>query len=152
MSASRPLGIRLLWAATLGVLVLLGPSPAAAVYMMGSEQASGFLLTPAYTHAGTTHDPFALSLSYLRSFDGTRVKADVQIDFLFDAELLFDELERASYRTAVEQHVERIWNDKFVIVDTATENWFPVEIDLTTTGRCPTRLLPSTRGAAEPTR
>ena len=112
----------------------------------------GLLPDPFKGISPSTHFPFALSLSYLRSFDGARAKADVQIDFLFDAELLFDEIEGASYRTAVEQHVERIWNDKFVIVDTATENWFTIEIDLTTTGPMFDQVVTVHTAAAEPTR
>jgi hypothetical protein len=125
---------RLVLAASLAALSAFGPGTAAALYVTGTEHVRDVLFTPAYTDGGITHGPFELPLSYLRSFDGTRVKADVKIHFLFDAELEFDELERASYREAVEASVEHIWNNKFVIVDTADHTWFPIEIDLSMTG------------------
>jgi hypothetical protein len=91
------------------------------------------LFTPVDTDAGITYGPFGLGLSYLRGFDGTRVTADVQINFLFDPTLGFDETERVLYRAIIEANVERIWN-KFAVTDTAKNRAFPVVIGLTTTG------------------
>lgn len=125
---------RLVVTASFAAIAFVAPKPVAALYITGSEHVTDVLFTPRYTDAGITYGPFGLGLSYLRSFDGTRVTADVQINFLFDTALGFDEAERTLYRASVEANVERIWNNKFAITDTITHHTFPVVIDLTTTG------------------
>jgi hypothetical protein len=125
---------RLVLAASLAAVALLAPKPVAALYITGSEHVTDSLLTPPYTDAGVTHGPYGLVISYLRGFDGARVTADVQIEFLFDAALGFDDVQRADYRATVEANIEGIWNNKFVITDTMNHRTLPIVIDLTTTG------------------
>jgi hypothetical protein len=112
---------------------LLAPTPAAAL-SIGSEFVTGTESTPAYTVGGTTYGPFGLNFSYVRSFDGTRVAKDVQINFVFDAALGYNAAQQAAYRATAEANVEGIWNNKYMIVDIATNSVFPVGVDMTTTG------------------
>jgi PEP-CTERM motif-containing protein len=117
----------------LASIAFLTPTPAAAL-SIGSEFVTGTESTPAYTVGGTTYGPFELNFSYVRSFDGTRVAKDVQINFVFDAALGYNAAQQAAYRATVEANAEGIWNNKYLIVDTATNSVFPVVVDLTTSG------------------
>jgi hypothetical protein len=118
----------------LAATALLVPISASALYITGEELVTGRIFTPEYTDAGVTHGPFGLNFSYVRSFDGARVEKDVQIDFVFDAVLGYDAAQQAAYRARVEANVEGIWNNQYMIVDTANNSVFPVVVDMTTTG------------------
>lgn len=130
----RLLKCPLMISAVLCLTAFLVPISAAALYITGEELVTGSIFTPAYTVAGNTYGPFGLAFSYVRSFDGTRVEKDVQINFVFDAGLGFDAAQQAAYRARVEANVEGIWNNQYVIVDTTNNNQFPLAVDLTTTG------------------
>jgi hypothetical protein len=118
---------------TLAFTAFFVPTIAAAL-SIGSELVTGTESTAAYTVGGITYGPFGLDFSYVRSFDGTRVAKDVQINFVFDAALGYDAAQQSAYRASVETNVEGIWNNKYVIVDTTNNSQFPVVVDLTTTG------------------
>jgi hypothetical protein len=115
-------------------------SPATATYITGSERVSGSITTPQYGDASLLDNagnpgpfgPFGLAFSYTRSFDGTSLLKNVEINFVFDAG--FTEAQQAAYRTAAETNVEGIWNNRFSILDTDTNVAFPLSVDLTTTG------------------
>jgi hypothetical protein len=124
---------RLVVLASFASVVFLAPTVAVAL-TTGSEFVTGTLFTAQYTDAGNTFGPFATNFSYIRSFDGASVAKDVQINFVFDAALGFDVAQQAAYRATVEGNIEGIWNNKYVIVDTAKNSVFPVVVDVTTTG------------------
>jgi hypothetical protein len=115
-------------------------SPATAAYITGSQKVSGTIATPQYGDASLLDNagnpgpfgPFALNFSYIRSFDGTQLLKDVEIDFVFDAG--FTDAQKAAYTIAAETNVEGIWNNKFRILDTDSNIAFPLSVDLTTTG------------------
>src|SRR6266446_6772465 len=103
---------------------ILYTSPAAAgPYTTGSENVSGSRATPRYGDASLLDNagnpgpfgPFGWNFSYTRSFDGTKLVKDVEIDFVFDAALGFTPAQKAAYRTAAETNVEGVWNNKFQI-------------------------------------
>ena len=109
-------------------------STSASALITGDELVTGSISTPQYTDAGVTYGPFAANFSYIRSFDGAQVVKDVQINFVFDTALGFGAAQQAAYRAGVEANIEGIWNNKYVIVDTANNTLFPVVVDVTTTG------------------
>jgi hypothetical protein len=95
---------------------------------------TGMLFTPAYSDSGVTYGPFGLSFSYAHSFDGSRLAKDVEINFVFDTGLGLNAAGQAAYRAQVEASVESIWNNKFVLRDTATGSAIPIVLDVTTSG------------------
>ncbi len=112
----------------------LGSATAWASYITGSENVSGSRYTPEYTSGGVTYGPYGWNFSYTRGFDGTKLVKHLEIDFVFDAALNYDDAQKAAYRARIESNIEGIWNDKYVIVDLITGTLFPVLVDVTTGG------------------
>lgn len=113
---------------------LAGYSP---TYNTGSERVSDSHFVPAYGGDAGTPGPFGpyfWTYSYTRSFDGTRLTKNVEINFNFDPALNWGENEMAAYRSTVEANIEGIWNNRFSVMDTATGKAFPVTVDVTTQG------------------
>jgi PEP-CTERM motif-containing protein len=118
----------------LGIAERATASPITFNYVTGSEKVTGTRNTPQYTDSGTTYGPFGWNFSYTRSFDGTKLTKNVEISFLFDADLGYTDPQRMAFIAAAEAGVEGIWNNRFKIEDSAAGSSFPLGIDLTTTG------------------
>ena len=131
----------------IAVVISVCAIPAAADYVTGVEHVGGALSTPQYTDNGISYGPFFSPFSYTRRFDGTHIVEDVQIGFLFEPTLKFDAGEEAAYRAAVERNIERIWNNQFVVVDTANNATFPALVDVITTGPAFDQLVTVRAGA-----
>ncbi len=113
-------------------LILL-VTAAEAHYVNGSQNVNGNRSTAQYTDDGTTYGPYGWNYSYTRKFDGTSITKDIEIDFVFDEDLGYtDEEQKIAYRQQVEQQIEGMWNNKFVVTDGT--NTFPCVLDITTTG------------------
>jgi hypothetical protein len=115
---------------------------ASAALTTGSENISGSRTTPAYGDADLKDNagnagpfgPFSWNYSYTRSFDGTKLVKDIQIDFSFDAGLNYNATQKADYIKTVTTAVEGIWDNKYAIKDTATGTLIPIFVDITTDG------------------
>jgi hypothetical protein len=124
--------IVLVWAVASSTFALSVPAVAASLYNTGSENVSGSRNTPQYTDNGKTYGPFGWNFSYTRSFDGKQLKKDVEIDFVFDADIGFNDEQKTAYRATVEKNIEGIWNNKYVIADMVNNMKFPILVDVTT--------------------
>lgn len=100
----------------------------------GSENVSGNRNTPQYEHDGKTYGPYGWTFSYTRGFDGLKLYKHVEIDFEFDAELGWDDAQKAAYKAGIEAAIEGIWNNKFKIKDENTGKHYALTVDVTTTG------------------
>ncbi len=118
----------------LAIYVLASAVPASAQLTTGSEVRNGARATAAYTDNGTTYGPYGWNYKYVRGFDGTKLYKDVQIDFVFDAGLNYTAADKTAYQAAAKAGVEGVWNNKFVITDTATNTSYPITVNLTTAG------------------
>ncbi|MYM65612.1 PEP-CTERM sorting domain-containing protein [Pseudoduganella sp. FT55W] len=115
---------------------------ASAALNTGSENISGSRTTPAYGDADLKDNagnagpfgPYSWDYSYTRSFDGTKLVKDIQIDFSFDAGLNYSDAQKTAYINAVTTGVEGMWNNKYAIKDTATGKLIPILVDITTDG------------------
>lgn len=99
-------------------------SACAPAYTIGSEDITGH----------RTSGAFGWDFSYTRSFDGTKFTKHVEIDFLFDGDLGFDDAAKVAWKTGIEANIEAKWNNKFSILDRANGNLFPLTVDVTTGG------------------
>jgi hypothetical protein len=121
---------------------ILFPAPAAALYITGCRSIETSRMTARYGDghlmdvAGNAgpFGPFAWQVSYTQCFDGSAVKKDLAIDFVFDSALGFTELEESLYRSGAERAIESIWNDKFFVRDGVNDALFPVLLDISTAG------------------
>ncbi len=104
-----------------GLLGGLAPQALAAP-ITGTETVEGFLLW----------DLNAWPYKYRRTFNGTSIVKDVQINFTF-AGTWTDE-ERDAYLETTETNIEARWNNKFVVKDTVSGTTYPCVVDLTTAG------------------
>ena len=108
----------------------------------GSEKVTGSRSTPAYgdgdlkDNAGNAgpFGPYSWDYSYTRSFDGTKLVKDIQIDFSFDAGLGYNDTQKSDYIKKVTGNVENLWDNKYVIKDTTSGKLIPILVDITTAG------------------
>lgn len=125
---------RLLRGAMIMLVLLAVARPAAAVLMTGSEDVSGSIGTPQYTHEGKTYGPYGWGYSYTRSFDGEKLVKHLEIDFVFEPALNWIDEQQVAYKAAVEAGIEGIWNNRYSIKDENTGKTYPVSVDMTTEG------------------
>ncbi len=108
----------------------------------GSENISGSRTTPAYGDANLKDNagnpgpfgPYGWDYSYTRSFDGTKLVKDIQIDFSFDAGLNYTAQQKADYIKSVTSGIEGVWDNKYAIKDMNTGQIIPILVDITTDG------------------
>jgi hypothetical protein len=120
-----------------GVSLLVDVSPAAGQnlpYNTGTEHVRGTLFTAQYVDGGQAYGPFQLDFSYTRRFEGTALTKHAEINFVFDESLGFDDAQKSAYTAAAVANIEGIWNNRFVITDTADHSTFPVAVDVATEG------------------
>jgi hypothetical protein len=101
-----------------------GPTTAPPTYVTGTFPVGGY----------RTSGPYGWSYQYRRTFDGTSVVKDLEICFLFEPTLGWSEAQKQAYRLAAEANIEGIWNNRFLIQDTATGALFPLVVDVTLGG------------------
>ena len=126
----------------LTVAFVLIPVTVSAHYITGSENVSGSRFTPRYGDATLLDNagnpgpfgPYGWNFSYTRSFDGTTLNKDVEINFVFASNLGYNADQQETYENTVSANIEKIWNNKFKVVDTANNSSFPITVDVTTTG------------------
>jgi hypothetical protein len=124
-------------ATRLALVVLIlsaGVRLATADLIQGSVNVSGSRSTAQYTDDGETYGPYGWNYSYTRSFDGVDVNKHLEIDFVFEEALGWDNAQKAAYKAGIETGIEGIWNNKFSIKDNNTGISYPVTVDVTTTG------------------
>jgi hypothetical protein len=117
----------------------LAPLGQAAPYNTGTQNVSGTRTTPQYGDTNLVDNagnrgpfgPYGWSYSYTRSFDGTRLTKDVEIKFQFDTNFVGNQ---GAYISGAIAAVGGIWNNKFLIRDTANNTTFPLVFNLTTNG------------------
>jgi hypothetical protein len=129
-------------ASTFAIALMVLVGPVSANYITGSENVSGSRVTPQYGDATLLDNagnpgpfgPYGWNFSYTRSFDGTKLTKDVEINFTFDAGLGYTNTQKTAYKNTIETNIEGIWNNKFEIKDTANGKKFPITVDVTTGG------------------
>jgi hypothetical protein len=125
------------FAVLVGLSVL--PSLAQAQYNTGSQDISGTRTTAQYGDTNLVDNggnkgpfgPYSWNYSYTRSFDGTSLMKDVQVRFQFDTNFVGNQ---GAYIASAMANISSIWNNKFVVVDTANNATFPCVFNLTTNG------------------
>ena len=116
----------------------VGISPVASIplsYNTGFEQVTTTLFTPQYTtdlFPPGTYGPFELQANYKQSFDGTALTKQVNIGFVFDSG--FSDGQKSAFRAVAVTNIESIWNNKFLITDTANNRSFPLAVAVMTAG------------------
>lgn len=116
-------GNRFFLAAVMVAVGLIWSSWALA-YTIGLEKVTGHRISGV----------FEWDFKYTRSFDGTKFTKHLEIDFLFDADLGYDDAAKVAWRAGIEANIEEKWNNKFFIEDRANGNLFPLTVDVTTGG------------------
>jgi hypothetical protein len=114
----------------------------AAALATGSENVVGSRSTPTYGDANLKDNagnkgpfgPYGWDYSYTRSFDGTKLVKDIQIDFSFDAGLNYNAQQKTNYINSVISGVEGIWDNKYAIKDVNTGKLIPILVEITTAG------------------
>ena len=104
-------------------------------YNTGFEQVTTTLFTPQYTtdlFPPGTYGPFESQPSYRQSFDGTTLTKQVGIGFMFEPS--FSDAQKSAFKAAAVTNIESIWNNKFLITDTAHNRSFPLGVAVMTTG------------------
>jgi hypothetical protein len=115
--------------------ILSAPPPPPPWYVTGTYGVGGTRSTPQYTgQDGSTYGPYSWTYQYRRTFDGASVVKELEISFLFEPSLGWDEAQKQAFRTAAEANIEGIWNNRFFIQDTATGALFPLAVDVTLGG------------------
>lgn len=115
---------------------------ASAALHTGSENISGSRSTPAYgddklkDNGGNPgpFGPYGWDYSYTRSFDGTKLVKDVQIDFSFDGGLNYNATQKTAYINAAKAGIEGIWDNKYAIKDSNSGKVIPILVEITTAG------------------
>lgn len=104
-------------------------------YNTGFEHVTTSVFTPQYTtdlFPPGTYGPFELQASYKQSFDGTALTKHVDIGFVFGPG--FSDGQKSAFRAAAVTNIENIWNNKFLITDTANSRSFPLAVGVMTAG------------------
>jgi len=115
---------------------------ASAALNTGSQDITGSRSTPQYGDANLKDNggnpgpfgPYGWDYSYTRSFDGTKLVKDIEINFSFDAGLNYNAQQKADYIKNAIAGAEGIWDNKYAIKDLNTGTLYPILVDITTTG------------------
>lgn len=115
---------------------------ASAALNTGSQDIRGSRSTPQYGDANLKDNggnagpfgPYDWNYSYTRSFDGTQLVKDIQINFSFDAGLNYSVQQKADYIKGAISGAEGVWDNKYAIKDVNTGALYPIFVEITTKG------------------
>ena len=109
-------------------------APVTASLITGSQLVSDTRSSPAYSANNHNYAAVSWGFTYTSTFDGTGLHNDTQVLFFFDDNLNFSPAQQTAFIDARKVDVANQWNNKFVILDNATQSSYPITVELGTVG------------------